>query len=133
MPECLPMATAITTNHLDTKPYLDCLGCGLVLRGYKGVSPQKLCTDCRRFAAFADETYCPQCRSSAVLSCTERNGFETLFCTACDGVWCRAPSSVGEMHADVLYRKHAGWAGVERRLSLSSAAHVTESEFRRTG
>ena len=118
---------------MDTKPYLDCLGCGLVLRGYRGPSTKTLCVDCRKFAALALGTRCPQCRSSAVLCCTELDGFETFFCTVCDRVWCHAPSSVGNGHVQPLFPKDARWAGVERRLSLSTTADDTVSEFRKTG
>jgi hypothetical protein len=118
---------------MDSKPYLDCLGCGLVLRGYRGPSTKTLCVDCSKFAALAHSTRCPQCRSSAVLCCTEPNGFETFFCTVCDRVWCHAPASVGSGHVQSMFPKQTRWAGVERRLLLSSADDASVSEFRKTG
>src|ERR1051326_7728750 len=108
-------------NPMNWKPYLDCLGCGVVLRGYKGSSPQTLCIDCRRFAAFATHgTRCPKCNSTTVLSCTERDGFETLFCTACDRVWSRDSSSVDVTRAEASSSTHARWVGAERRLLLKA-------------
>lgn len=118
---------------MDTKPYLDCLGCGLVLRGYKGVAPKTLCVDCRRFAAFASHgTHCVQCGSSAVLCCTECNGLETLFCTSCERVWSHARSSVEAVGAERLVPKRTRWAGAERR-TMSNAADTTVSDFRKAG
>jgi len=120
--------------QMDTKPYLDCLGCGLVLRGYKGFAPQTLCVDCRRFAGFATRgTQCVQCGSKAVLCCTERNGFETLFCTSCDRVWSHAASSVETGNAERLLPKRTRWAGVERRTMSSGVADAAVSGFRKAG
>src|SRR5262249_35602470 len=85
----------IAVNQMGTTtPYLDCLGCGVVLYGARGAAPKTLCADCRMFAAIARGTHCRQCGSTTVLCCTEPDGFQTLFCTACDHVWCSARSSI---------------------------------------
>ena len=123
----------IAANQMGTTtPYLDCLGCGVVLYGARGAAPKTLCADCRMFVAIAHGTHCRQCGSTTVLCCTEPDGFQTLFCTACDHVWCSARSSIA-VRAAVGSSNCLRWPGVERRQQLSHTADATIEEFRKTG
>ena len=126
------LITTITGKQMAETPYLDCRGCGVVLYGYKGASPLTLCADCRRFARFAYGTSCRQCGSTTVLCCTEHDGFETLFCSACDHFWCSALPTV-ELSTVIQSSTLSRWAGVERRLSVADTADTALTEFRKTG
>jgi hypothetical protein len=122
----------IASNQMATTPYLDCLGCGVVLYGSRVTAPKTLCADCRTVAEIARGTHCRQCGSTTVLCCTEPDGFQTLFCTACDHVWCSARSSAA-LHAAARPSNCLSWPGVERRQPLNHTADAIIEELLKAG